>query len=88
MGAGWTSKVFESVKRLHSLLTDEYEALKVRSLMHLRLCRKNIIQTLSSSDIVQDPDQPTDPERLEELANPLWKDITHPRAMQKVASTK
>lgn len=70
-----------SVKRLHSLLTDEYEALKTQKLdafESLQQEKISILETLSSSDIAQDPDQPTDPERLEELAkHPLWNDITH-----------
>ena len=72
--------LFESVKRLHSLLTDEYEALKSQkldafeALQHEKI---SILETLSSSDIVQDPDQPTDPEQLEKFArHPLWNDIT------------
>ena len=73
--------LFESVKRLHSLLTDEYEALKSQKLdafEALQHEKMSILETLSSSDIVQDPDQPTDPERLEKLArHPLWNDITH-----------
>ena len=60
--------LFESVKRLHSLLTDEYEALKSQKLDAFEALQQekiSILETLSSSDIVQDPDQPTDPERLE-----------------------
>ena len=72
--------LFESVKRLHSLLTDEYEALKSQKLDAFEALQQekiSILETLSSSDIVQDPDQPTDPERLEKFArNPLWNDIT------------
>ena len=72
--------LFESVKRLHSLLTDEYEALKSQKLdafEALQQEKMSILETLSSSDIVQDPDQPTDPERLEKFArHPLWNDIT------------
>ena len=72
--------LFESVKRLHSLLTDEYEALKNQKLDAFEALQQekiSILETLSSSDIVQDPDQPTDPERLEKFArNPLWNDIT------------
>ena len=72
--------LFESVKRLHSLLTDEYEALKSQKLDAFEALQQekiSILETLSSSDIVQDPDQPTDPEQLEKFArHPLWNDIT------------
>lgn len=72
--------LFESVKRLHSLLTDEYEALKSQKLDAFEALQQekiSILETLSSSDIVQDPDQPTDPERFEKFArHPLWNDIT------------
>ena len=72
--------LFKSVKRLDSLLTDEYEALKTQKLDAFEALQQekiSILQVLSSSDVVQDPDQPTDPDRLEELASsPLWSDIT------------
>ena len=73
--------LFESVKRVHSLLADEYEALKSQKLDAFEALQQekiSILETLSSSDIVQDPDQPTNAERLEELArHPLWNEITH-----------
>ena len=72
--------LLEVGKALDSLLTDEYEALKSQKLDAFEALQQekiSILQVLSSSDIVQDPDQPTDPDRLEELAkHPLWSDIT------------
>ena len=72
--------LFKAVKRLDSLLTDEYEALKTHRLNAFEALQQekiSLLQSLSSADIVRDPDQPTDIDRLEELAsNPLWSDIT------------
>lgn len=72
--------LFNSVKRLDSLLTDEYEALKTQKLDAFEALQQEkipLLQALSSSGIVQNPDQPKDPARLEDLAkNPLWDDIT------------
>ena len=72
--------LFKLVKRLDSLLTDEYEALKTQKLDAFEALQQekiSLLQVLSSSDIVENPEQPTDPDRLEELAsNPLWSDIT------------
>ena len=72
--------LFKSVKRLNSLLTDEYEALKTQKLDAFEALQQEkvaLLQTLSSNDIFQDPDQPEGAERLEELVkNPLWSDIT------------
>ena len=72
--------LFKVVKRLDSLLTDEYEALKSQKLDAFEALQQekiSLLQALSSSDIIEDPDQPTDPDWLEEIAsNPLWNDIT------------
>jgi len=72
--------ILRSVQRLDSLLTDEYEALKTQKLdafESLQQEKVTLLQTLASSGVVQDPNQPTDPERLEAIVkNPLWSDIT------------
>ena len=72
--------LLKAVKRLASLLTDEYEALKTHKLDAFEALQQekiSLLQSLSSTDIVRDPDQPIDPDRLEQLANnPLWSDIT------------
>ena len=77
--------LFKLVKRLDSLLTDEYEALKTQKLDAFEALQQekiSLLHALSSSDIVENPDHPTDPEWLKELAsNPLWSDIT--RALEK-----
>ncbi len=72
--------ILRSVQRLDSLLTDEYEALKTQKLdafESLQQEKVTLLQTLASSGVVQDPNQPTEPERLEAIVkNPLWSDIT------------
>jgi flagellar biosynthesis/type III secretory pathway chaperone len=72
--------ILRSVQRLDSLLTDEYEALKTQKLdafESLQQEKVTLLQTLASSGVVQDPNQPIDPERLEAIVkNPLWSDIT------------
>ena len=72
--------LIQSLQRLDSLLTDEYEALKTQKLdafEALQQEKMSLLQSLSSSGVVQDPNQPTDPERLEAIVkNPLWNDIT------------
>jgi flagellar biosynthesis/type III secretory pathway chaperone len=72
--------ILRSVQRLDSLLTDEYEALKTQKLdafESLQQEKVTLLQTLASSGVVQDANQPTDPERLEAIVkNPLWSDIT------------
>jgi flagellar biosynthesis/type III secretory pathway chaperone len=72
--------LLQSIQRLDSLLTDEYEALKTQKLDAFEALQQEkvgLLQTLASSGVVQDPNQPTDPERLEAIVkNPLWNDIT------------
>ena len=53
--------LIQSVQRLDSLLTDEYEALKTQKLdafEALQQEKMSLLQSLSSSGVVQDP-QPT-----------------------------
>lgn len=72
--------LLSSVRRLESLLTDEYEALKTQKLdafESLQQEKTSLLQTLATSGIVQDPNQPPNPQTLEEIVkNPLWNDIT------------
>ena len=72
--------LLKSVQRLDSLLTDEYEALKTQKLdafESLQQEKMTLLQTLASSGVAQDPNQPTDTGRLEAIVrNPLWNDIT------------
>ena len=72
--------LLKSVQRLDSLLTDEYEALKTQKLdafEALQQEKMTLLQTLAKSGVVQDPDQPTNPEQLEAIVkSPLWNDIT------------
>lgn len=69
-----------TVRRLDSLLTDEYEALKsqkIEAFEALQQEKMSLLQTLASSGIIEDPEQPTDPEQLETVVkNPVWGDIT------------
>ena len=72
--------LLSSVRRLESLLTDEYEALKTQKLdafESLQQEKTSLLQTLATSGIVQDPNQPPNRQTLEEIVkNPLWNDIT------------
>ena len=72
--------LLKAVRRLDSLLTDEYEALKTQKIDAfdaLQQEKMSLLQTLAGSGVVQDPGQPADPDRLEAvLKNPLWNDIT------------
>ena len=69
-----------TVRRLDSLLTDEYEALKsqkIEAFEALQQEKMSLLQTLASSGIIEDPEQPTDPEKLEAVVeSPVWGDIT------------
>jgi flagellar biosynthesis/type III secretory pathway chaperone len=72
--------LLQSVQRLNSLLTDEYEALKTQKLdafEALQQEKMSLLQMLSTNGVFQDLSQPTGPERLEAIVkNPLWNDIT------------
>lgn len=72
--------LLKAVRRLDSLLTDEYEALKTQKIDAfdaLQQEKMSLLQTLAGSGVVQDPGQPADPDRLEAVVkNPLWNDIT------------
>jgi flagellar biosynthesis/type III secretory pathway chaperone len=72
--------LLKTVRRLDSLLTDEYEALKTQKIdafEALQQEKMSLLESLAESGVVQDPKQPTDPERLEAVVmNPLWNDIT------------
>ena len=72
--------LLKSVQRLDSLLTDEYEALKNQKLdtfEALQQEKMSLLHTLASSGVVQNPDQPANPEQLEAVvANPIWNNIT------------
>ena len=72
--------LLKSVQRLDFLLTDEYEALKTQKLdafEALQQEKMTLLQTLASSGIVQNSDQPADPEQLEAIVkDPLWNSIT------------
>ena len=69
-----------TVRRLDSLLTDEYEALKsqkIEAFEALQQEKMSLLQTLASSGIIEDPEQPADPEQLEAVVeNPVWGNIT------------
>jgi flagellar biosynthesis/type III secretory pathway chaperone len=72
--------LLKSVQRLDSLLTDEYEALKTQKLdafEALQQEKMTLLQTLASSGVVQNSDQPADPEQLQAIVkDPLWNSIT------------
>ena len=56
-----------TVRRLDSLLTDEYEALKsqkIEAFEALKQEKMSLLHTLASSGIIEDPAQATDPEQL------------------------
>lgn len=70
----------QSVNRLESILTDEFEAIKTQKLDAFEALQQEkiaLLQTLASSGVVQDSNQPSNPEQLEAIVkNPLWQDIT------------
>lgn len=72
--------LLKAVRRLDSLLTDEYEALKTQKIDAfdaLQQEKMSLLQTLAGSGVVQGPGEPADPDRLEAVVkNPLWNDIT------------
>lgn len=72
--------ILASVKRLDSLLTDEFEALKTQRLDAFESLQQEkvaLLQTLADSGVVQNPNEPTDANTLEALlSDPLWADIT------------
>jgi len=69
-----------SVVRLESILTDEFEAIKSQKLDAFEALQQEkiaLLNQIASSGVVQDPQQPTDPELTSELINnPLWGEIT------------
>jgi flagellar biosynthesis/type III secretory pathway chaperone len=70
----------KSVNRLESILTDEFEAIKLQKLDAFEALQQEkviLLNQLATSGAVQDPTQQTDPNLLNELANnPLWGEIT------------
>ena len=72
--------ILQSVQRLDSLLSDEYQALKTQKLDAfdaLQQEKMSLIETLASSGVVQDPNHPISPENLEAIVkHPLWNNIT------------
>ena len=72
--------ILASVKRLDSLLTDEFEALKTQRLdafEALQQEKASLLKGLSESGIVSQRNDTTDPQTLKALlADPLWSDIT------------
>lgn len=68
------------VKRLDALLTDEFEALKTQNLDAFDALQKekvDLLQTLASSGVVQDPTADPQPELLEQIVkDPIWNAIT------------
>jgi flagellar biosynthesis/type III secretory pathway chaperone len=72
--------LLKTVRRLDSLLIDEYEALKTQKIdafEALQQEKMSLLQALAGSGVVQDPGQPADPDRLDAVVkNPLWNDIT------------
>ena len=72
--------ILQSVERLDSLLTEEYEALKTQKLdvfEGLQQEKIALLQILADSGVIRDQDGPSDKQVLESLIkNPLWGDIT------------
>jgi len=72
--------ILASVKRLDSLLTDEFEALKTQRLDAFECLQQEkvvLLQTLAESGVVNNPGEPADSEKLKALlADPLWANIT------------
>lgn len=73
-------QILGSVKRLDALLTREFEALKAQQIdvfESLQPEKVTLLQELASSGVVNNPNEPTDPERLKAiLNNPTWGEIT------------
>jgi flagellar biosynthesis/type III secretory pathway chaperone len=69
----------QSVNRLESILTDEFDAIKVQKLDAFEALQQEkvlLLNQLASSGVVQNPEQQPDPDILSELANnPLWNEI-------------
>lgn len=72
--------ILQSVNRLDSLLTEEYEALKTQKLElfeGLQQEKISLLQNLAQSGVIQDQDNPIEPQLLEAIVkNPLWGEIT------------
>jgi len=72
--------ILVSVKRLDSLLTDEFDALKAQQLdsfESLQQEKVGLLQALAESGVVNNAAEPADSKTLEMLvADPLWADIT------------
>ena len=72
--------ILASVKRLDSLLTDEFDALKTQRLDAFESLQQEkvvILQALANSGILNNTGEAADSDTLKALlANPLWADIT------------
>lgn len=72
--------ILASVKRLDSLLTDEFDALKTQRLDAFESLQQEkvvLLQALANSGVLNQPGEPADADTLKALlADPLWADIT------------
>mgnify|MGYP000544671825 CR=1 FL=1 len=72
--------ILGSVRRLHALLTHEFEALKAQQIdvfESLQPEKVELLQVLASSGLVNNPDAPADPEHIKKVLNdPKWGEIT------------